>query len=345
MTTQLFNEDLDLTEAQIDTERRQIQGVVLIRAGMSTNRKFYSDEVLLKSVPIFEGVKSYANHPKPDMKGARDIRDITGWYTNVRHVEGKLVADRHFAKTAAGNDAWAIAQEVVSGSAPKNLAGLSINAVGTGRQHKFDDGNGLYVESITAAISVDDVSAAAAGGAYLESAGDLMSVFWENVTFDEFFESRPDYIKRIQNEVINIRRDDSIKAAQAEADTAKAALLEAQAQLETLRAEHEATVANEATARRELAIERLLSGQNLPAAWGKSLRETLLKAPQGEWAAIIESEQAKAKSAGHRTPVSGAGQQISQPMVEAVKPATKPPYDMSKINSPEELVKALRQQP
>ena len=342
MSTQLFNESLDLSEAQIDSERRQIQGVVLIRAGMSKNRRYYSDSVLQAAVPVFEGAKAYADHGK----GARSIRDVSGWYTNVAYREGKLMADRAFSRTQAGNDAWAIAEDIVSGRAPSSLAGLSINAIGTGQTKKFDDGDGLNVESITAAQSVDDVDNAAAGGSYREdfAGGGITQLFWEKVTFDEFFASRPDYIKRIQNEMKTARQDDALKAAKAEAESAQAALQEAQNELDSLKSERDAIATKETAVRLELTIEQTLNKVNLPTEWRASLRETLLKADVSTWAAIIENEKQKAKSAGLRTPVIGSGQQVNEPLQELVKPSVKAPYDMDKLNTPEALIRALQGQ-
>ncbi len=146
-----------------------IRGVVLIRAGMSKNRRFYGENVLQQAAPIFENSRAYANHPsKSESKDRpeRSIRDLTGFYKNVVYENGLLKADRYFTRTAAGNDAWEIAQDIAKGIAPSDLAGLSINAVGTGKVDTFEDGEALRVEGITSAISVDDVSVPAAGGGY-----------------------------------------------------------------------------------------------------------------------------------------------------------------------------------
>src|SRR3990172_7822243 len=120
MGTSIFTEAIDLSESQFDIANRVLKSVVLIRAGMSLNRRHYSEALLQKSVPVFEGTKAYSDHPmKTNI--ARSIRDITGYYTNVRYEGGALRADRYFTRTQAGNDALAIAEDIVNNRAPKNL--------------------------------------------------------------------------------------------------------------------------------------------------------------------------------------------------------------------------------
>jgi len=46
MTTKILLETLDLSEATFDSDARVIKGVVLIRAGMSQNRRYYGEDVL-----------------------------------------------------------------------------------------------------------------------------------------------------------------------------------------------------------------------------------------------------------------------------------------------------------
>jgi hypothetical protein len=129
MTTQILIESLDLTEAQPHPDQRILRGVVLIRAGMSKNRRFYGESVLRDSASIFEGAKAYVNHPaRANARDARSIRDISGWYAGVHFENGALRADRHFTRNQAGEDVWAIAEEIVGGRAPASLAGLSNGA-------------------------------------------------------------------------------------------------------------------------------------------------------------------------------------------------------------------------
>lgn len=165
-----FVESVDLSEAMVNTTDRTAK-VRLIAAGLSQNGKQYSEAVLRKAAPLFEGVRAYRDHPtKADQRERpeRSMRDITGWYTGVVYENGGLYATRHFSRTQAGQDAWALVEDIVNGHAPASLAGVSINAQGTGRSVRRDDGDVLIVESIEAVTSVDDVTQPAAGGAYLK---------------------------------------------------------------------------------------------------------------------------------------------------------------------------------
>jgi hypothetical protein len=344
MTTQILRETLDLSESQMDNDARMLRGVVLIRAGTSLNRRKYSEGVLQDATPLFEGVKAYANHGDPRDRNTRSMRDVTGWYQNVRYTEGKLIADRYFTKNQAGLDAMAIAEDIVSGRAPKSLAGLSINAIGEGQTVKASDGDVLEVSRISRAVSVDDVSDAAAGGGYTEGETfDLTASLLEALTFDEWFKSRPDYIKRVQNEMKTVRQDDALKAAQADAEAAREALTEVQTQLTAAQTEREAAVLEAQTARRELAIERLLDKANVPDTWLTSLREQLMKADENNYAAIIEAEETKAKAAGHRVTVTGAGAQVQPRLIVEAAPKAPKPIDMNRIETPEELAALMRQ--
>ena len=322
MTTQLLIEQIDLSEARLNRDTRVMEGVVLIRAGESANKRNYPADVLQKSVQVFEGVKAYADHPTAKTaREPRSIRDITGWYKNVRFSEGKLIADRVFSNTAAGRDALAIAEDIVNGVAPKGGAGLSINAVGTGKAR--DDG-GVIVEAITYAHSVDDVSSPAAGGGYTESTGgdSLVAALMENMTFEEWRAATPTHVERLKKEWKTVRleeatktalaeADQKVKAAEAETGRLQEALDEATADFQEAAAERDAALVEADQARRELLIERTLRKVNIPTAWETSLRDALMKAEPDDWQAIIESEQQKAKTAGHRVPVSGAGQTVT----------------------------------
>lgn len=341
MKTTILSEAIDLTEAQLDVENRVIRGVVLIRSGMSKNRRFYGDTVLQTAAPVFEGSRAYANHPsKSESKDRpeRSIRDLTGFYKNVTYENGILKADRHFLRTSAGNDAWEIAQAVATGNAPPSLAGLSINAIGTGKVEPFEDGEALRVESITSAISVDDVSQAAAGGSYAltASAGDeLVTGLLEALSFEEWQTARPDLIERLKREWKTVRLDEETKRVLAEsenkiktADTKAAesaqALSEAQAQHQALIEANTNLQSELRIARRELALEKALVKVKLPDLYLEDLRKRLPQSPVGEWAALIEIEIAKARKTNPpRVPVTGASAQENNPLPTVPIPDTQ----------------------
>lgn len=319
----VLREALDLTEAQIDPENRVIRNVTLIKAGISSNRKHYPASVLQKAAPLFEGLRSYDSH----LAGARKVGETTGWYANVRFENDRLIADRHFTRTAAGNDVFAIVEDMVNQRAPATLAGLSINAVGLAKAQRLADGaDGLMVESITKAFSVDDVTTPAAGGTYLAASDDgdeLATALVAAMTFEQFTEARPDFTERLRKELQTARQTTALTTAQAAAQERETKLAEAQRSIDDLTQRLEAANAELASARRALAISLILEQVNLPQVWVDELRKELQEAEPTEWVALGERYARLAKSAGYqpRVEVRGAGQQVFTP-AQASKPVT-----------------------
>lgn len=327
----VFVESIDLTEATFDRENRVLNNVILISAGRSKNGRQYDESVLQTAAPVFEGTKSYANHPsKADIKAGqeRSIRDLTGWYTEVRFEKGALRANRHFVGTQAGIDAMAVAEAIVSGGAPSTLAGLSINAVGAGKTDKDANGEFLRVESITAAMSVDDVASPAAGGMYLAaSVGDeLMNAWLESMDFQQFVEARPDFVERLKKEWKTVRLEDATKQSLAEADQkvkvandkteeAQQTLKEAQTTVQGFDKAIAKLAEENTQLRRELVLERMLAKVKLPDLYMEDLRTRLPRTPEKDWVGMIETEQSKARRSGppSKVPVTGAGYQEAKP--------------------------------
>ena len=314
MKTKTLIEALDFSEAQVDGDASVIRNVVLIRAGMSANKRLYRPEVLAAAVPVFEGSKAYANHPnKAQIKEGRDIRDLTGWYSNVRFENNALRADRHFTPNQSGRDVYAIASLIAEGKAPSTLAGLSINAIGTGNTAKNEEGEFLDIESITHSQSVDDVASPAAGGGYrlTASAGDMLAALLEAMDYEDWFEARPEFRTRLQNEMKVIRQDDAIKAAQAEAKTLSETVTQLQNDLTEATQTRDAALAEAESVRREFAVYKLVSQSGIPRAWREALQAQLMKAAPDEWDSILETEHKKAQaSKANRVPVTGSGVQV-----------------------------------
>ncbi len=344
MNTRAFREQNDLSEAKVDVDGRMIHNVILIRAGLSKNKRRYSEAVLQAAAPVFENSPAYADHPqKPGQ--SRSFRDITGQYVNVHFEDGALRADRVFARTQAGNDALGVAQDVIEGRLSPMVAGLSINAVGSGKPVKESAGEVFEVESITHAVSIDDVASPAAGGSYREQAetSDLTGMLLESITFEEWFAARPEFTKRVQNEMKTARQDEALSAANAVADGLRRELQEAQEALRQAQAASEAAVSERDTARRELAIERTLASVDVPSAWVTDLRKRLMEAEQATWPTIIEAEKTKARSAGHRgVVVTGAGQQVQTTVVVESASRQPKPLDMSRFDTPEQFAAYMR---
>jgi hypothetical protein len=344
--TSIFTERLDLAEANIDADNRLIRNVVLIRAGKSMNKRRYPEPLLQASTGVFEGAPAFLDHPRKSGE-SRSQRDLTGQYTNVRYENGALRADRVFTRTQAGNDAFGIAQDVIEGRISPTVAGLSINASGTGKSVREADGDVFEVESIVRAIttSIDDVVMPAAGGSYTESAsGDtLVEMLFEAMTYEEFLEARPDYTERLRKDFKRVRQDEALKSAEAEAQRAQDALQEAQETIAQLTAERDNALTQRGEAQRALAVEETLNAPKvkLPASWKVELREKMKDADPQTWVSLIEGYQRRAADAGFkpRVDVQGAGQQVSAAMTvqERVDPVVYARQRIAEASSPEDL--------
>lgn len=344
----ILTEQVDLTEAQFDREARVLRNVKLIKAGTSLNRRHYSEDVLRKAAPLFDGVKSFDGHEQRQ----RRVAETTGWYANPVYRDCAIYADRHFSGTQAGRDVMSVVEDIVGGHAPKSLAGLSINAVGVGKMQRMGDVDTLVVESITKAESVDDVSTPAAGGSYTESAsksGDALAVaLVEAMTYEEFLGAHPEFTERLRREIKQVRMDEQFKTALAEsedklktavaaAEQASAALKEAQASVGALTSERDAALVEAATARRALTVEQTLHDpkRKLPLAWKDALRKALTESEPAQWDRIIEQHRKLASSLGYKplVTVTGAAQQVDVAppvrMDESVRLTPTPDEDLT----------------
>lgn len=347
MTAQVIVEALDLNEAQIDVEARTVRQR-LIAAGRSKNNRVYGESVLQSAAALFEGRQTYANHPRrSDQRDQpeRSVRDLTGWLTGVEYHEGALWATRHFTRNQAGEDTWALVRDIVEGRAPASLLGASINAVG---QATTGNDGSVIVETITAVNSVDDVTTPAAGGGWTALvAGDgdsLTSDLLRAMTFEEWFQSRPDFVRRVQNEMKTVRQDKALTEANALAERLTADLQNARDSISALEAERVASGDTNARLRHEVEVWRVMAGVSLPESWKTSLRDTLLQSDISDWSAIIESERKKARAAGYRVAVVGAGQQVnSTPPASPENRLVALRQMLGAASSPEEHAAILRQ--
>ena len=189
--------DQDIFEAlNVDAEKKKAH-VVLIKEGWSKNKRYYPAQVLEQAVPLFEGAKCYLDHS--DIKGIpnRSVRELTGFYENVKFAGKRVEADLQFLETEAGKVGLDIAKETVKHN--KLLAGLSIRGVGSVR--KVEEGH--EVENLSKIISVDMVSDPAAGGEFLRLYESVMEVKddMKDLTLEKLKEERPDLVQSISEEV------------------------------------------------------------------------------------------------------------------------------------------------
>lgn len=301
-------ESLGLGEVVLDSKARTIDGVTLIKSGMSLNRRYYSPELLQSSVPMFEGCRSFADHMTSSERwerSERSIRDITGWYSGVRWQEGCLKGVRHFAGTESGEDAWALASAVVDGTAPKSLAGLSIAIYAHAEEMDGKDevGNGdpyLKITEIVEVVSVDDVTTPAAGGKYGESLTAAGS--WaQNLSYDEWRDLRPEYLERLQTEMKEVRQTKALKEAQKAQEDLQAQLATATESLKTMASQlAEATKETEQVSELQakvvgleasLRLERYVFALTLPKVTAESLRKSLPVDKPEEWDSLVEQKR------------------------------------------------------
>ncbi len=153
------------TAGEIDTLRadagdgRHVLDVTLIRSGKSKMGNIYPSDVLRESTQLFEGVAAFADHNNDDRRPERSVRDIVGYYKNVRHhaegEQGRLAGELHLLP---GTDwLWTLMQET---QRHPSICGLSIDAYAACQES--DDGR--QVAEFRRVNSVDIVTRPSAGG-------------------------------------------------------------------------------------------------------------------------------------------------------------------------------------
>lgn len=342
MTTEYFSEAVEYLSESFDPQARTVQQII-IRAGESKNKRNYPKTVLQEAVFLFENAQTYRNHPsKADLKAGegRRIEDLTGWLTNVRFDESRnaLVGTRFFTENRAGEDSFKVAKQVIEGNAPANLFGGSINALGKGKRQQ--DGS-LLVEAITQVVSVDDVTVPAAGGGFEKLVagydGGIVEAVLSEMDYQEWFDARPEYTKRLQNEMKSVRQTEAVKAVKTEADQLSEAVKDLQAQVVSLTEALEAVEAREATVRRELAvIEALHKVRGLPAETKLELRERLMEVEPEKWDGILQAKVREIKALGaDKATVQNAGRQQHKdvPIRESASVVSNKPKDGEDFDS------------
>mgnify|MGYP001474943553 CR=1 FL=1 len=189
-------DDQAVFEALDIEEGKRRAKVVIIKEGWSKNKRYYPAKTLAEAVPLFEGAKCYLDHS--DIKGIpnRSVRELTGFFENVKFVGKQIEADLQFLDTEAGRVGFDIAKESIKHN--KTLAGLSIR--GSGVLRKIEEG--YEVESLTSILSVDLVSDPAAGGEFLKLYENTMEVEdMKDLTVEKLKEERPDLVQAITEEV------------------------------------------------------------------------------------------------------------------------------------------------
>jgi hypothetical protein len=150
--------------------------VVALRSGVSKNGYFYTPEVVASLVPLLEGARAFADHPGPQDRPERSVRDLVGFYRQARVEEGaqapgqprqaQVVATLHLLESAGW--LWLMLREALEQGMP-GLVGVSIDVQGM-LEARPDDASGRVVRAVTRFVelnSCDVVTKPSAGGRLL----------------------------------------------------------------------------------------------------------------------------------------------------------------------------------
>ncbi len=147
--------------------------VVALCSGLSKNGYYYSPAVVASLVPLLEGAQAFADHPGPQDRPERSVRDLVGFYREARVEESapgsgqprqtEAVATLHVLESAGW--LWSLLREAVEQGMP-GLVGVSIDVQGM-VEGRRDDASGQVVNAVTRFLSLnscDVVTRPSAGG-------------------------------------------------------------------------------------------------------------------------------------------------------------------------------------
>ena len=310
LRTSDLHESIDLTEATLDHEKHIIKNATIIKSGWSLNNKYYADDMLAKHTHVWEGLRSYADHPSKDEqknRPERSVRDILGIWENVRHESPATKGD---FKLLGNEWLWPLIVETVEMGKP--IVASSINALGQTSKGEIDGRKGLIVEAITHGNSVDIVTDAGAGGGFVGASLTASDDGWtravlDSVSIDELREARPDVIEALKDEWKTVRDSAALAEANERANRAEAQAKALEEEKRTIEAQLQDAQESIARTDKERRVDSLLEGAKLPGEWRNDLRAELLDADQSTWINILEAEKRKAKAIKPKTIVTGAG--------------------------------------
>ncbi|HUZ75982.1 MAG TPA: Mu-like prophage major head subunit gpT family protein [Chloroflexota bacterium] len=159
-------EQLAVREAEIVSDERREVEVTVLEAGLSKMGWYYTPELLAASLPQFDGARAFADHPAPNDRPERSIRDVVGYYHSPRFVAAGT-RPAHLRATLKVLESapwlWSLLREAVATGHP-DLVGLSVDFLGRVRNAEVDGRQVRLVESIQRLFSVDVVTRPSAGG-------------------------------------------------------------------------------------------------------------------------------------------------------------------------------------
>ncbi|HEY7348764.1 MAG TPA: Mu-like prophage major head subunit gpT family protein [Ktedonobacterales bacterium] len=150
--------------------------VIALRGGLSKNGYFYAPEIVASLVPLLEGAQAFADHPGPQDRPERSVRDLVGFYRHARVEESRVsgsqprkrvvVATLHLMESA--DWLWSLLREALEQGMP-GLVGVSIDVQGQVEARR-DEASGQMVRAVTRFValnSCDVVTRPGAGGRLL----------------------------------------------------------------------------------------------------------------------------------------------------------------------------------
>ena len=216
-----------LLEATAVDKDKGIYEVTLLAEGLTIDkRRYYPRKTLEAAVPLFEGIRAFADHPtESEMKERpeRSIRDLIGAYHEPQLVSSntgtRIRAKLHTIESAG----WVRPILDMACENPK-LAGASIHADGTVTP-KGHDGADL-VESIDVVVSTDIVTEPNAGGKVermiaSNRKGGEEEMEFDELTIEQLREKRPDLLEEVTEDIKKKLKEEQEKADKENKDDEK----------------------------------------------------------------------------------------------------------------------------
>lgn len=164
-------------ERDANPSRPRVYEVTIIEEGWGNaeDQNYYTADLLKNSYQIFNGVRAFADHPSKTEaidQPERSVKDLVGWYRDPDYSidpdngRGRVTARLYVLPTAS----WLIekidAILADDTTAPQDLIGLSVNAIGAYEPAVIDGHQGYKVLDFRLIDSVDIVTRAGARGKF-----------------------------------------------------------------------------------------------------------------------------------------------------------------------------------
>jgi hypothetical protein len=211
-----LSEFQDLTEADVSGSVAQ---VIVIAPGFNRSQEhFYPQDALREALPLFEGVKMFADHATRSEQTQRPEGSITNWVATLRNPRldesGRIVAEAHV------HQPW-LREMLANLKDAKALSslGVSINAVAKVTRKTIDNVKTMVVETIKRVVSVDFVTEPGAGGHVVLVESNVL----DDIEIGQLETTRPDIAEALRadnKEGVQKMDDQILELTEAQAATA-----------------------------------------------------------------------------------------------------------------------------